>query len=180
MIRKWASLVLAIFLVVGACRRPERPSSNLVLANKIAPRDVTLFFESSELLLVPETRTLQLPQNEAAALSTVLRELVKGSANASIPRLLPEDAVVRATYLLPDGTAIVDLGGPSLTDGWNTGSHGELMAIYSIVQTLAVNFPTVRRVRMVVNGQPAETLAGHIRIDRALRPMPSLLKQPRM
>lgn len=176
MIRSMASLALAILALMAACRGDERPSSNLVLTNRIASREVILFFESPELLLVPETRTLELPQNEAAALSIVLRELVKGSANAAIPRLLPEDAVVRATYLLPDGTAIVDLGGPSLVDGWNTGSHGELMAIYSIVQTLAANFPAVRRVRLVLNGQPAETLAGHIRIDRSLRPMPSLVR----
>ena len=167
-----------LLLAVG-CRRESTvdPVRNLNLANKVETRSVTLFFESPELVLVPETRTLVLPRQEAAALSAVLRELLKGSSNASVPRPLPQDSVLRASYLLPDGTAVVDVGGTTLANGWNTGSHSEMMAVYSIVQTLATNFSAVRRVRLIVNGQPAETLAGHIRIDRPLRPLPYLVSR---
>ncbi len=104
-----------------------------------------------------------------------MRELIKGSVNAGVPRLLPADTVLRGAYLLPDGTAFVDLGGPTLTQGWNTGSHQELMAIYSIVQTVMANFPEAKRVWLLVNGEPAETLAGHISLSKAFTPMPSLV-----
>ena len=170
--------LLLIFAIAG-CRRAgtEREAPDLKLVNKVAARVVTLYFESPEMLLAPETRTVEVPENEAAALSAVLRELLKGSSNVGVPNVFPPDSEVRATYLLPDGTAVIDLGGPSLTDGWNTGSHTEMMAVYSIVQTLMANFPSVRRVRFVVNGQPAETLAGHIRIDRPLRPLSYLVRR---
>jgi spore germination protein GerM len=170
---------LLFILIVAGCRRaaPEREAPDLNLVNKVAARAVTLYFESPEMVLAPETRTVEVPENEAAALSAVLRELLKGSTNVGVPNVFPPDSVVRATYLLPDGTAVIDLGGPSLTDGWNTGSHTEMMAVYSMVQTLMANFPTVRRVRFVVNGQPAETLAGHIRIDRPLRPLSYLVRR---
>jgi len=105
----------------------------------------------------------------------VVRELVKGSANPSLPALLPADTVVRSAFLLPDGTAFVDLGGPTLTSGWGTGTHRELMAIYSVVQTVTANFPEAKRVRILINDEPAETLAGHISLARALAPMPSLV-----
>ena len=105
-----------------------------------------------------------------------MKELVKGSANAAVPRVFPADSVVRATFLLPDGTAFVDLGGPTLTQGWGTGSHEELMAVYSIVSTVTTNFPEAKRVRILVNGESAETLAGHVSLRGSLVPMSSLVR----
>ena len=166
---------LAAALLVVACNRQAPLTRNLAVENKVAMRTVSLYYESQDLLLAPEKRDLPLPENPAAALDLVMRELVKGSANTAVPRLLPDDTVVRGAYLLPDGTAFVDLGGPTLSQGWTTGSHQELMAIYSMVQTVTANFPEARRVRVLVNGEPAETLAGHISLSRALTPMPSVV-----
>jgi hypothetical protein len=49
------------------------------------------------------------------------------------------------------------------------------MAIYSVVQTVTANFPEAKRVRILINDEPAETLAGHISLAHALAPMPSLV-----
>ena len=165
---------LAVVVLV-ACHRQQPLSRNLNAENKVAMRTVSLYYESPELLLAPERRDLPLPENPAAAIDLVLRELLKGSANAAVPKLLPPDTVLRGAYLLSDGTAFVDLGGPTLSQGWATGSHQELMAIYSVVQTVTANFPEAKRVRMLVNGEPAETLAGHVSLSRALSPAPSMV-----
>lgn len=172
--RRGAALAIALVSVV-ACRKPQPLSQNLNLANKVAPRIVLLYYESPDLLLVPERRNLQLPQSPAGALSEVLRELLKGSANAAVQRSFPADTVLRGAYLLADGTAFVDLGGPTLTQGWGTGSHEELMAVYSVVQTVMTNFPEAKRVRLLVNGEPAETLAGHISLARPLTPLKDIV-----
>jgi spore germination protein GerM len=167
---------LVALLLIVACHKQQAPlSRNLNAENKVAMRTVSLYYESPDLLLAPEQRNLPLPENPAAALDVVMRELVKGSANAAVPRLLPADTIVRGAYLLPDGTAFVDLGGPTLSQGWSTGSHQELMAIYSVVQTVTANFPEAKKVRMLVNGEPAETLAGHISLTRSLLPDPSIV-----
>jgi sporulation and spore germination protein len=167
--------VLLLLTALVACSRENKPlSSNLNLENKVALRTVELYYEGPDMLLAPERRDIPLPENPAGAIPVVLRELMKGSANAAIPRLFPADAVVRAAYFLPDGTVIVDLGGQTLIDGWPTGTHQELMAAYSLVQTVVANFPEARRVRILVNGAPAETLGGHVSLARALVPMPSL------
>jgi spore germination protein GerM len=158
-----------------ACRKQQALSPNLNVENKVAMRTVALYFESPDMLLVAERRDVALPENRAGALAIVVRELFKGSANVAVPRLFPADTVVRGAFLLPEGIAFVDLGGSTLTQGWGAGSHEELMATYSLVQTVVANFPEVRRVRMLVNGQPAETLAGHVSLARALAPMPSLV-----
>ena len=165
-----------VLLELGSCRRESKPlTSNLNVENKVAPRTISLFYESPDMLLVPERRDIPLPQNPAGAVPAVLRELLKGPANEAVPRLFPADAVLRAAYFLPDGTVFVDLGGPTLTQGWSTGSHQELMAVYSLVQTVAANFPQARRVRLLVNGIPAETLAGHVSLGRGLTPMTGLV-----
>jgi hypothetical protein len=162
-------LSLAILAIVSGCKKKPL-SSNINVANKVQVRPVTLFFEGPEMLLVRETRNVGLPENPAGALSLVARELLKGSSNAGVPHIFPRDTIVRATFLLPDGTAFVDLGGPTLEQGWGTGSHEELMAVYSVVQTVTTNFPEAKRVRILINDAPAETLAGHVNLSRALLP----------
>lgn len=171
------AVFLAFAVLAAACRKPRPLTSNLNVENKVALRTIRLYFESPQMLLASETRDVQLPENPAAALPAVMRELVKGSANQGVPRSLPADTAVLGAYLLPDGTAFVDLGGPTLTQGWGTGSHEELIAVYSIVQTVVANFPEVRRVRLLINGEPAETLAGHVALDRPLRPAPGMVEQ---
>jgi spore germination protein GerM len=166
-----AVVLFAIVAIAGGCKK-KGLSPNLNAENKVAVRPVTLFFEGPEMLLVRETRNVGLPENPAGALSIVSRELLKGSANAGVPHIFPRDTVVRASFLLPDGTAFLDLGGPTLSQGWGTGSHEELMAVYSVVETVTTNFPEAKRVRILVNGEPAETLAGHVNLSRALSPMP--------
>jgi len=169
---RFAALVV---LLVSACKRQQPLSPNLNVENKVAMRTVSLYYESPDLLLAPEKRNLPLPENPAGALDVVMRELLKGPMNAAVPRLLPADTIVRGAYLLPDGTAFVDLGGPTLTQGWATGSHQELMALYSVVQTVTTNFPETKRVRVLVNGEPGETLGGHVSLTRALTPVPSMV-----
>ncbi len=170
-----AAVILLLIAATGGCSKKKPLSANLKQENKVALRSVNLYFESPELLLVPERRDIELPENPAGAIPVVVRELFKGSANSAVPRLFPEDIVLRGAYLLPDGTVFVDVGGPTITAGWNTGTHQELMAIESLVQTLVANFSQARRVRILVNGSPAETLGGHVSLSRPLGPMASVV-----
>lgn len=168
--------VVVAALALAACRAKQPPlSSNLNAENKVAVRPVTLYYQGLDMLLGREQRNVALPENPAAAMPVVVRELFKPPATPARARAFPPDTVVRAAYLLPDGTAFVDLGGPTLTQGWGTGTHEELMAVYSVVATVTANFPEAKRVRILINGEPAETLAGHINISRSLAPAPSLM-----
>lgn len=172
--RRAAVLALAL-VALGACKKKESPNANLNAQNRVAVRSVRLFYESPQMLLGAELRNIALPESPAAAMPIVARELLKGPATKELLRLFPEDTVVRAAYLLPGGTGLVDLGGPTLTAGWGTGTHQELMAASSLVQTLTANFAEIRRVRVLINGSPAETLGGHVSLTRSLEPLPSLV-----
>lgn len=170
-----AGLLLVVLALGAGCRSEESATTSTTETDRVSSRTIQLFYESPAMLLSPEIRTVTLPENDAAALAMVIRELLEGSANASVPRSFPADTVLRAAYLLPDGNAIIDLGGATLTSGWNTGSHQELIAAYSIVETVIANFPSVRQVRLLINGQVAGTLAGHVDLGKPLRPLSFLV-----
>ena len=171
------SVVICLLAVVAlaGCRRRNANEAAATAGNQVATRAARLYFESAAMLLSAEPRNVQLSNNTAAAIPVVVGELLKGPSNPALLRNLPQDTVLRAAYLLPDGTALVDLGGVTLSRGWSAGSHEELMAAYSIVQTVAANFAEVKRVRILINGVSAETLAGHVAIDRSLHPDPTLV-----
>ena len=173
--KRTAVFALALLAALGACKKKENPAANLNAQNRVAVRAVRLFYESPQMLLVSESRNIALPESTAAALPIVVRELLKGPAGKDLFRLFPQDTAVRATYLLPGGTVIVDLGGNTLTAGWGAGSHQELMAAMSLAQTLSANFTEGRRVRILVNGAPAETLGGHVSLAKSLEPLPNLV-----
>jgi hypothetical protein len=167
----------ALLLIAGACKPKRETPANLNAANKVAVRMVRLYYESAQMQLTVETRNVAMPESSAGAVPVVVRELLKGPVMPASLRLFPADTVVRATYLLPGGTVIVDLGGETLTKGWGTGTHQELMAVYSLVQTVTANFPAEAKfVRVLVNGAPAETLGGHVSLSKSLVPMPSLVE----
>jgi hypothetical protein len=168
---------VASLLIVGGCRRPTETPVNLSAANKVSVRQVRLYYESPRMLLAAEPRNLALPESPAAAIPPVIRELMKGPIPSSqLGALFPADTVVRGAYLLPGGTVVVDQGGTTLTQGWGTGSHQELMAIHSLAQTLTANFAEARRLRILVNGNPAETLAGHVSLAKSVTPITGLVE----
>jgi spore germination protein GerM len=174
-VKRAVTALAALLLIAGACKQKQETAANLNAANKVAVRMVRLYYESPQMLLVAETRNVALPESAPAAVPVVMRELLKGPVMTTSLRLFPTDTVVRAAYLLPGGTAIVDLGGPTLTGGWGTGSHQELMAVHSIVQTIASNFAEARSVRILINGSPSETLAGHLSLAKSFAPVPALV-----
>ncbi len=173
--RRAVVVALAGLILAGACKKKNPVAANINAANKVAVRSVRLFYESPQLMLASETRNIALAESPAAAIPVVVRELMKGPATPAVLRLFPADTVVRGAYLLPGGTVIVDLGGPTLEQGWGTGSHHELMAAQSVVETVTANFADARRVRFVINGAPAETLAGHLSLARSHAPMPGIV-----
>lgn len=71
-----------------------------------------------------------------------------------------------------DGLATVDIDG-SILKGFVGGSTGEEFLIGSIVDTLT-NFPEVKRVKFLVDGQEIETLSGHMDLSAPLERMNSL------
>lgn len=76
-------------------------------------------------------------------------------------RTLPPGARLLEFYLLPEGIAVADFSS-DLTTELPSGIQSEQMAVESIADTLAANIPNLRRLKILIDGQEAQTLAGHI------------------
>lgn len=76
-------------------------------------------------------------------------------------RTLPADATVLGFYVLPDGTAIADFS-DALASETPSGILSEAMVVNSIARTLENNVPTLHRLKILIHGQEADTLAGHV------------------
>jgi hypothetical protein len=82
---------------------------------------------------------------------------------------------VRAVFLAADGTAYIDLSNDMLSD-FEPGIQSETLAIYSIVNSLAINIPSVKRAQFLIQGQQVETLDGHADLTAAFVPDPTRVK----
>ena len=90
----------------------------------------------------------------------LLTALITGPANPH-DRTLPPTASLLEFYLLPEGVAVADFSS-ELTTQLPSGIQSEQLAVESIADTLAANIPNLRRLKILIDGQEAETLAGHI------------------
>ncbi|MFQ5740722.1 MAG: GerMN domain-containing protein [Acidobacteriota bacterium] len=77
--------------------------------------------------------------------------------------ILPPTARVRQVYLLEGGTAVVDLSRET-SEQLVGGVTSELGILHSITRSLRANLSQIARVRFLVNGQEAQTFAGHVSI----------------
>jgi spore germination protein GerM len=78
-------------------------------------------------------------------------------------RTIPEQTTLRALFVAQDGTAYVDLS-ETIKDTFPGGIKAELFAIFSIVNSLILNIPEIDSVKILVGGNEAMTLAGHVEL----------------
>jgi hypothetical protein len=86
-------------------------------------------------------------------------------------RTLPAEVSLLAFYIQPDGTGIADFS-DEIVSGMPSGILNEQLAVQSIAQTLGANLTGIRQLKILVHGQEAETLAGHLDLY-GLFPVPS-------
>src|SRR5688500_5007554 len=135
---------------------------------------VKLFFLAPDQpALLIEDREVAYSGDIARQVRTVVEELVKGPQKG-LAATLPAETRVIDSFVTSKGVAYVDLSKEAGTKHPG-GSRGELLTVYSIVNSLAANFPAVKRVQILVEDRQVATLAGHVDLTRPLRPDMTLL-----
>jgi hypothetical protein len=135
----------------------------------------TLYFPAlNEGKIMPETRSLTWAQADADRVRQIVLALAEGS-HQGYGRVLPASTTLRAVFLAADGTAYVELSNDILSD-FEPGIQSETLAIYSIVNSITMNIPSVKQVRFLIQGQEVETLDGHADLTAAFTPDPTRIK----
>lgn len=136
----------------------EEPSAKM--------EEFSLYFadEQSE-RLVEEKRSLELDDRKPAV--AVLEELIEGPLSPSHGRTIPDDVKIRDVQI-GGGLARADFSMELRSSHWG-GSTGEILTVYSIVNTLA-ELPGVEYVQILIEGEAVETLVGHLELTEPLSP----------
>ncbi len=105
----------------------------------------------------------------------ILGALMAGPPNSDLASTFPMDTKLIALFISEEGRAWVDLG---IGDGRlkNMDTVSELLAIYSIVNSLALNIPGVKQVKLLVNGSDVATLGGHVSLKYFYKPNMLIVK----
>jgi spore germination protein GerM len=170
---RWAGLLRA----PAASAEPEEssgeetPPAEAEGAERGAGRriSVRLYFEAPDREgLLPEEREVAFSPDLAQQIRTVVEELSKGSTTGLVATL-PAGTRVLEAFVQARGVAYVNLSGEA-SSGLPGGSKAEILTVYSLVDTIAANFPAVSRVQILVNDQPVTSLGGHVDVSRPLPP----------
>lgn len=170
-----AALLGGLFIRKYAGREPLPQQTPSQAVPEQGLKSITLFFASpAGGGLERENRVIEPCDGLDECAEDVLGELINGPIGDLSPTL-PETTMYHSVSLSGD-TLTVDFG-RELPDGIVSGSDAEMAAVYSVVNSMAINFAQVKRVRFLVDGKPLETLKGHIDLREPLAPDYTLEKK---
>jgi Sporulation and spore germination len=111
-------------------------------------------------VLRPKPVRIPLPAGRQERAGEILRALVTLYLDKSSPHPLGAGSEIRDVYLVDPGLAVIDLNA-AFADNHRSGVLVEELTIVSLIQTLSANIPEVSRVKILVEGNERDTLAGH-------------------
>ncbi len=144
-------------------KRIERSS------NKTKELKVKLLFSAEDMpYLKAEEHTIKTGDSIDEQCFDTILELIKGPKSNDLLPTIPEGTHLKALFISENGEAFVDFSNELISNSIN-GSEEELLTIYSIVNTLILNFPMIKKVQILVDNKERETLNGHIYIGIPLK-----------
>jgi spore germination protein GerM len=164
-----AAVVLGSLMLQKYLARHET-TQGPVLPKPAGTVPVTLFFSAPDGSgFVREAREIEGSCNTdiSPCIRAILEELANGPLGDLAPTI-PQNSSFRSIQIQGD-TAVIDLGTP-LVENLPKGSSAEMTAVYSMVNTIAFNFPTIKKVQFLVEGQNVSTLEGHLSLGKPLEP----------
>ena len=157
----------------------DPPAAPPAIIDPAVPRiKATLYFASDDgLRLVPTEREVPLAEGVVAQARSILEAQLAAEPPAPLVSTIPKGATLRGIFVSQRNEAFVDLD-PVIRTSHPGGSHAELMTVYTIVNALLTNLPNLQEVQILIGGQEADTLAGHVDLRRPLRKNEGLILSP--
>lgn len=155
----------------SAAREAMRPGLSAP-SSELREDEIVLYFAGPTNLedaLMPEIREVAGYSGIASAsekAEVIMKELLKGPGESSILHpTMPPGTIVRGVQVL-GSTARVNLS-KEFREGFWGGSRSEELTIYSIVNSLT-ELPEIKKVIVLVEGEPLTTISGHMVIEGPL------------
>lgn len=154
---------------------PAAPSPGPA-APAAGPRIKATLFVASEdgQRLVGVQQEVPLAGGTEAQARVLVSALIALVPDAPMAGAIPEGTTLRGVYVSDQQELFIDLDS-TVRSTHRGGSMQELLTVYSLVNTLVVNLPTVSAVQILIDGHEADTLAGHVDLRRPLRKNEALI-----
>ena len=138
----------------------------VAIVKEVPVREVQLYFVAPEgTFLVPELFDIPVCDADRDCLNGLLTSLINGSQQGNLP-VLPKETKVLEVEIENDLVRVNF--SRQLVDFHPGGSLVELLSVYSLANSISENFPYVRQVQILVEGEVRQTLKGHVRIDQPI------------
>jgi hypothetical protein len=149
---------------------PAAPAAPVAPDAPAVPRiKATLYFASEDgMRLVPAEAEVPLAEGVVAQARSIVEAQLGAQAPAPLASTIPKGARLRGIFVSQRNEAFVDLD-PTIKSAHPGGTLQELMTVYTIVNALLTNLPTLQEVQILIGGQEVDTLAGHVDLRRPLR-----------
>jgi spore germination protein GerM len=171
-------VLIAIGLILVFHQQAFRSVKPLTKRRSILPerKEVLLYFsDNEEEYLVGEKRKILRKNAVQEEAKETIVELIKGPSGMLI-RTLPPRTELLTLQISDTGVARVNFN-PALSKDHPGGSSAEMMTVYSIVNSLSLNFPQIKRVQILIDGKPIPTIVGHLSLEQPVSPKPDLIKK---
>lgn len=156
----------------------ERYNRNNVAINpsldpeKTNRRQVVLYFTNAQQRwLMPEERSIEIKQSQTTEYQ-IVEQLIQGPLDSSLVPTVSSEVKIR-DIKTEEGICYVNLSSEFVTKH-NGGSAGEVMTIYSIVNSLT-ELDTVKKVQFLVEGEKLTEYKGHLDFSKTFERDTSLI-----
>lgn len=190
MTRKAVLIAIAILAVLASLaaiffrqQSPQETASETVEVEAVATGEdaaagetlaMDLFFPGTGGWLLAERREIAASAESVDRITAVVESLLAGPTGSGMRAPLPDAANVRKIYLAENGLAYLDFESPENTPP-ASGSQREMLTVYSLVNTVLLNFEQLDGVVLLWNGRQLKTFAGHVDTMRPLAANPDLI-----
>ena len=121
------------------------------------------FADRDNYYLMSEQRVVSHSGDSVDYARSIVEALIKGPQK-SLARTIAAGTELRAIYIIPAGVCYVDLS-QAVEKDHPGGCNSELLTIYSVVNSLILNIPEIKWVKLLIGGKEVQTLAGHIDLE---------------
>lgn len=139
------------------------PTDTRPLAPPIAgPTEAVTLFVAADAdgSLRAEAAQIPMSSGRQQRAEELLRALISLYLDKNSPHVLGPGSEVRSVYLVDPGVAVIDLNS-AFADTHRSGVLVEELTVASLIHTVSANTPGIGRVKILVDGQDRDTLAGH-------------------
>ena len=131
------------------------------------------FSDPQERFLMPEKRYVIKENDAAAQAREIVKALLEGS-KAGLVNTFPAGVVLIDVKVGDTGIAFVNFS-KNLIKKYQGGSTAEMATIYSLINSITQNIPSIKKVKILVEGKELSSIKGHISTQKAFSPDLELL-----